>query len=157
MYEGRIGMLPMGVFFAAESKAQYKVDDLQYSILVPPPITEGVPKQIAGGLWWNVSVNAYSEYPEAAARYCVAMSGVGFSEQWIRRTDNPAGGNVNTEFVTWTTLRRAYEILSDHAATWFNIPPAISSDFLNVQAELVASRLSGQDAANYVDDLFSSL
>lgn len=156
MSEGRIGMLPMGVFFAAESKGQLH-EDLPYGILVPPPLTPDVPDQVAGGLWWNVSVNLGTEYPEWATRLAVTMSGKGFSEQWIRRTDNPAGGAVDTEFVTWGTLQRAYEILADHAATWFNVPPAISSDFVNTQVQVVAGQLTGQEAAEQIDALFASL
>ena len=156
MHEGRIGMLPMGVFFAAESKAQLH-EDLPWGILVPPALTPDVPDQIAGGLWWNVSVNLRTEHPVWAARLALAMSGKGFSEQWIRRTENPSGGIVDTQFVTWSTLKRAFEILGSHAATWFNVPPAISSDFDNTQVQVVAGELTGQQAADQIDGLFSSL
>jgi len=157
MYEGSAAMMCMGIFFAAESMTQYHEEDLKYGLFSPPPLVDDIPPQISGGLWWNASVNVYSDYPEWATRLAVAMSGKGFSEQWIRRTHNPAGGAVDTEFVTWTTLRRAYEILDDHAATWFNIPPAISSDFVNAQVSVIAGEITGQEAADQIDALFAGL
>jgi ABC-type glycerol-3-phosphate transport system substrate-binding protein len=157
MHDGKTAMMCMGIFFAAETKAQFKEEDLKYGILVPPPLASGVPKQIGGGLWWGVSVNQYTENPAWATRLAVSMSGKGFSEQWVRRTNNPAGGVVDTSNIQWTTLKRTYEILADHAVVWFNIPAKISSDFENVQTQLVANQITAKEAADQIDALFASL
>jgi raffinose/stachyose/melibiose transport system substrate-binding protein len=157
MHDGKTAMMCMGIFFAAESKAQFHEEDLKYGILVPPTLASGVPKQIGGGLWWGVSVNKYTDNPAWATRLAVEMTGKGFSEQWIRRTDNPGSGAVNTANITWTTLKRAYEILADHAVCWLNIPSKISSDFDSVQTQLVANKIAAKDAADKIDALFASL
>ena len=157
MHDGKTAMMCMGIFFAAESKAQFHEEDLKYGILVPPPLASGIPKQIGGGLWWGVSVNQYTANPAWATRLAVEMSGKGFSEQWVRRTDNPVGGAVDTANITWTTLKRCYEILADHAVAWLNIPAKISSDFDNIQTQLVANTVTAKQAADQIDALFASL
>jgi raffinose/stachyose/melibiose transport system substrate-binding protein len=157
MHDGKTAMMCMGIFFAAETKGQFKEEDLKYGILVPPPLASGVPKQIGGGLWWGVSVNQYTENPAWATRLAVSMTGKGFSEQWVRRTDNPAGGVVDTSIIKWTTLKRTFEILTDHSAVWFNIPSKISSDFDNTQTQLVANQITAKQAADQIDALFASL
>jgi len=157
MHDGKTAMMCMGLFFAAETKVQFKEEDLKYGILVPPPLSSGVPKQIAGGLWWGVSVNQNSENPAWATRLAVAMSGKGFTDQWIHRTFNPAGGVVDTSTITWSTLKRTYEILADHASVWFNVPAKISSDFDNTQTQLVANQITAKQAADQIDALFASL
>lgn len=154
MHENKVGMMCMGIFFAAETKAAYHEEDLRYGIIVPPPLVSGISKQVAGGFWWGISVNVRTDYPEETVRLAVMMSGKGFSEQWIRRTTNPAGGAVDISNVTWTTLQRAFQILTDHSTTWFNVPSAITSDFENVLVELLANQISTKQAAEKIDVLF---
>lgn len=155
--QGKVGLMPMGGFWPAGAKAEAGVDDLDYGILVPPPLVEGIPKQVAGGLWWAISVNSRSEYPEWSARLAEALSGKGFSEQWVRRTFNLAAGEVDKEQITFTPLKEYLDILEDHATVWFNVPAEINSDYENVLSEVVAGQTTAADAAERIDALFASV
>ncbi len=157
MHDNKIGMMAMGVFFAAEAKNQFHLDDLPWGIMVPPEVTKGIGNQVAGGLWWNVSVNQYSQNPYWASRLAVALSGPSFSDQWFHRTDNLCAGLTNTDNLTFSALKDALAILKDHKTAWFNVPAAISTDYENVQVELVANRITAKEAADKIDALFASV
>jgi len=157
MYNGKIGMMPMGIFWAAQTKVQFNEDDLKYGIIVPPPLVAGIPDQICGGIWFGVSLNAYSKNLEEGAKLAVTMSCLGFSEEWVRRTYDIPGAKIDQSKVKWTTLVRSFEILKTHPVTWFNVPAQISSDFQDTQTQLIANKITAQQAADKIDGLFKNL
>ena len=154
-YEGSVGVTGVGGFWPAETKETYHQDDLDYRIWVTPPLVDNPPDQVAGGLWWGVSVNARSDYPAAGARLALTMTGTGFAEQWLRRTFNMAAGKVDIEQITFTPLVEYFNILEKYATFWFSIPAAINDDYESALAALAYGDTDAKGTAAKIDQLFA--
>lgn len=156
-YAKEIGVMGVGGFWPASLKTTNQLEDLDWPIWVTPPLVENAPKQVAGGLWWGVSVNARTENPEYAVQLALAMTDKGYAEQWLDRTDNLAAADIPTDHVTFSPLIKYLDILKEYSAFWPNIPAEIASDYGDAMVSLVTGQISAQEAGERIDALFASL
>jgi len=154
-YDQEIGVMGVGGFWPAQIKENEGLDDLDWPVWVTPPLIDDAPDQVAGGLWWGVSVNALGENPEAAARLVSAMTGTDFSQQWLERTFNLAAADADAEKVAFSPLGTYLDILQEYDAFWPDIPAGIGSDYGDVMVALVTGQMSAQDAGEQLDAIFA--